>query len=258
MKDYNRKTGLVECINSHGDVDQFPRVTMADVLHIYRVTISGFERVKKASLPSTAPVPSLNKCVQNTHCSSVKGIVSDLDNCKRAETICKTWSKPYKNPTLCEVKEAAELAEQGFLTSLKRMVLLNLDVTSIPSEQLSHLASIVTDEVFINDVRGDVNCIFSSLTTDVLNIDNMTISAMDTIKLVDALISNVKKLQLGWRGQVTLDVDDVTHYDGLGKCKIIWCYNDTGDRYKEKLRRLAQKINWKVREEDNGSILISR
>ena len=126
VKDYDRKTGLVECINSHGDVDQFPRVTMAEVLHIYRVSISGFERVKKASLPSTAPVPSLNKCVQNTHCSSVKGIVSDLDNCKRAETICKTWSKPYKNPTLCEVKEAAKLAEQGFLTSLKRIVLFQV------------------------------------------------------------------------------------------------------------------------------------
>ena len=134
----------------------------------------------------------------------------------------------------------------------------NMDVTLVPPAKLSQITLFVKGDLFLNNLKGDISWILSNISCSNLNIDNMSINATDTKTLVYALIHNVKNLELGWQGMVTLDVEDVTHYDGKGKCEVIWCYNDTGCQYREKLSRLAKKINWIVKEGENGSVMIAR
>ena len=58
---------------------------------------------------------------------------------------------------------------------------------------------------------------------------------------------------------VSLDIRALTQYSGQGKCVSVRCYRGTADRYKEDLKRWAEKINWTVSLEiDNDRIFIER
>ena len=169
VKSYDAATGVFECMNSHGEVDKFPKVAMKDVISLHRVSCSGVEKVKKISLSSPTP------CDKTKQCSIFHSVpMPDLDKCKKVESICKSWSHFYKNPTLSEVQEAAELAYQQCLTSLKRMVLRNMDVTLVPPAKLSQLTLIVKDDLFVNNLKGDISWILSNISCSNLNIDNMS------------------------------------------------------------------------------------
>ena len=62
-----------------------------------------------------------------------------------------------------------------------------------------------------------------------------------------AMESGVYELWLADNGSVGLDIRALTQYSGQGKCKEVWCYGHTADRYMEKLRRWAQRINWTLK-----------
>ena len=40
---YNPSTKMVECINSHGPKDQFPSISLHDIVKLYRVTCSAVD-----------------------------------------------------------------------------------------------------------------------------------------------------------------------------------------------------------------------
>ena len=93
VKSYDAATGVVECMNSHGEVDKFPKVAMKDVISLHRVSCSGVEKVKKTSLSSPT------QCDKTKQCNSFHNVsMPDLDKCKKVESICKSWSHFYKNP----------------------------------------------------------------------------------------------------------------------------------------------------------------
>ena len=141
----------------------------------------------------------------------------------------------------------ASLAHHGMLDSVKNIVLLNLDLTSVPTEHLAALASCVTGCVVINNVSNyDLNSFLASLKCPWLGISNQTLSSEETRALVWAMESGVEDVKLGNMGEVSLDITALTQYSGEGKCLSVTCYDDTAERYKVKVRIWARRINWRV------------
>ena len=62
VKSYDAATGVFECMNSHGEVDKFPKVAMKDVISLHWVSCTGVEKVKKTSLSSPTPCDKTKQC----------------------------------------------------------------------------------------------------------------------------------------------------------------------------------------------------
>ena len=176
----------------------------------------------------------------------------------QAAKIRDKWALPYK-ARLPDIKNAASLAHHGLLGSVHNLLLI--DLPSIPFKHLASLASCVRNGVFIFNIRNcDIVSLLDSVNFRWLNISTQTLSSEETRALVRAMESGVERVVLGkvcQLGDVSLDITALTKYSGQGKCWEVR-YNDTGDRYREELRSLAEKINWKVSLDDTFTIVIAR
>ena len=129
------------------------------------------------------------------------------------------------------------------------MDLCNVDLTSVPAEHLASLASSVTRMVTIENISGcNLVTILDNVKSRVLNISNQSLGREETQALVRAMDSGVEELVLD--REVTLDIRDLMEYSGQGKCRWVWCSNDTADRYKEQLRTWATNNNWIVQNDN--------
>ena len=64
------------------------------------------------------------------------------------------WLKDRPGPTVSMMRLAAQLAWEGHLPCVQEMKLWYMDLSDIPRDQLGKLASIVTDEVIINNITA--------------------------------------------------------------------------------------------------------
>ena len=119
-------------------------------------------------------------------------------------------------PPLSQVASAAALARQGFLTSVRSLALVDVDISGVPTEDLAKLLGCVTESVIIENLRGDVTSVFSNINCVILVIDKMSLSPVDTQALVSAMDTRVEEINL--HEGVTLDLETLTQYDGTGKC----------------------------------------
>ena len=149
-------------------------------------------------------------------------------------------------PFLPEITTAASLAQHGLLRSVMWMRLKNVDLASVPAESLASLASCVTRNVDIHNVRNcDIISIMNHVKCEGLSISRQSLSSEETQALVRAMESNVEWVQLGygdgrWDGEVILDITALTQYSGQGKCGVVKCWYGTADRYREELSSWAQ------------------
>ena len=67
------------------------------------------------------------------------------------------WSQFSHGPSVLEVRSAALLAWEGYLTSVKYMNIRNMDISDIPCDQMAKLASIVTDRVVIWNITHNLD-----------------------------------------------------------------------------------------------------
>ena len=151
---------------------------------------------------------------------------------------------------LPEITTAASLAHHGLLGSVKFMTLVH-DPASIPTEHLASLASCASCRLYISNVsNSDIFSILDSVKCKQLHISRQTLSTEETRALVRAMEAQVEMVRLGFEGwrEVNLDITTLTQYNGQGKCRRLDYYNenDTADRYREEVRRWAEKINWRV------------
>ena len=93
----------------------------------------------------------------------------------------------------------------------------------MPTEDLAKLLECVTENVYIENLRGDVTSVFSNINCVVLAIDKMSLSPVDTQTLVGAMDSRVEEVNL-YEG-VTMDLETLTQYDGTGKCDFLRTWN---------------------------------
>ena len=142
------------------------------------------------------------------------------------------------------------MAKLGLITSVKKMWLRGIDIRSIPADNISALASVVTDFVGIVRVTGDIIPVLSSVKSRRLWIQSMTLDADVTKALVTAMQTRVEQVWL-YR-DVRLDPSVLTQYDGHGKCRKVECWSR---EYQDTLHNWAGKVGWKS---ENGGWIVSR
>lgn len=149
----------------------------------------------------------------------------------------------YFNSTT-NVTTAASMAKMGIITNVERMDLEdNIDISSIPSDNMAALCSVVTDWVGIEGVTGNVQTILANVKCKELGIADMNLDHDDTECLLEAMRNNVEDVELYY--DVSLDIDVLTQYDGLGKCGKLWCWWD------ETLSNWASAVGWKYNGHNN-------
>ena len=164
------------------------------------------------------------------------------------------------DPKLSEITCAASLAHHKLLGSVVGMWLHDVDLTSIPAENLVSLASCVTENyierVHIQNVSG---CGLITILDNVkiekrmLVISKQSLGTEETQALVRAMESHVEKVMLYFK--VTLDIRVLMEYSGKGKCREVECDYYAAYRYREHLRALATSRNWKVTHDYVGFII---
>ena len=73
---------------------------------------------------------------------------------RKAAEIKQCWSTNFHLPFLPRVQCAAYLASRGYLTAVRHLQLVNLDLTQVAAEKLGHLCQCVTDRVYIDSILG--------------------------------------------------------------------------------------------------------
>ena len=170
----------------------------------------------------------------------------------------RTKWESFHSPILPEITTAASLAHHGFLRSVNTMNMNDLDLASVPAEHLASLAACVTGHVVICNVNNtDLISILDSSKSKGLCIVKHSLSTGETRTVVRAM-ANVEKVVLGLYGDVTLDISTLVTYGGRGKCKRVGFTNNTAVKYREEVRRWAQRISWTVTNDDSFQIIIER
>ena len=149
---------------------------------------------------------------------------------------------------------AASLAHHRLLGSVRELVLMDVDLTSVPAEHLTSLTSSVMEHVgiAINIDKVsicDLVTILDSVKSEEMSIIRQSLGSEETQALVQAMESHVEQVWLGWG--VTLDIRVLMKYNGQGKCWKVLCDRDTTRKYEEQLRTWAKSRNWKVDCEDD-------
>ena len=112
------------------------------------------------------------------------------------------------------------------------------------------------DLVSIDNVSGDISVILSNIECKKLWIDNQELSCDTTESLVTAMSNSVEVV--GLRSGVHLDdIGALTVYHGMGRCRSVACYGETGRRYRSQLEAWAHNIGWGLSGKDSNYYIIS-
>ena len=166
------------------------------------------------------------------------------------DTIQADWSEASSHePSEAEIKRVALLALEGHLTSVNFMNIKAINITDIPKDQMEKLTSIVTQRVDIDYMAhaDQLGSTLSSATCSDLWLNNMELTETETQALVTAMRDRVQRVRLGYN--VTLDIEELTKYDGQGRCSHIQVHGDTRNMYKKRLKRWTAFKRWKVTED---------
>ena len=154
--------------------------------------------------------------------------------------------------SLSKIVTAASLAHHGMLDSVKKIILRDVDLASVPAEHLASLTSCVTGLVDIMNVENcDMVSILDSVNCESLYIRKQNLNSEETWALVRAMESRaVEYVVLGLSGDESLDITALTQYSGQGKCtKMKICsYRKGLYRYWIQVESWAEAINWHVSE----------
>ena len=156
-------------------------------------------------------------------------------------------------PTKDEIKTAALLAWEGHLTSVEMMVIKDIDITDIPCEQMENLISIVTENVWISNTThsNQLGRLLANVKCQELLLEKMRLSESETRALVTAMTDQLQTVGLG---NVILDIEELTQYDGMGRCKKLRVCDYTG--YENRLRYWAFLKGWTVTVEGERASLV--
>ena len=96
---------------------------------------------------------------------------------------------------------------------------MNKSIKDIRLDQMEKLTSIVTGEIYIHNMHmthaNQLGGILASVKCPHLRLLNMELSEAETRALVTAMRDRVQRVEL-W--EVYLDIEELTQYDGLGRC----------------------------------------
>ena len=171
-----------------------------------------------------------------------------------AAKIKADWSRGSHIPSEAEITTAALLASEGHLTSVEKMLIEDISIIDIPRNHLEKLSMIVTEQVDIDGINHaeQLGSILSCIKVPYLWLGNMELSEAETRALVTAMRDRLKTVVLS---DVTLDMEELTKYNGQGHCGWLCVEDDTKTRYGERLREWAADQGWTVTERDNSLMM---
>ena len=174
-----------------------------------------------------------------------------------ADNIQAAWSQSSYYPREDELKTAAQLAQEGYLSSVKYMRIRNKNLSEISSNNIGKLSSIVTDRVVIENIppSSQLGAILASVQSEVLDLQDMLLNKENTGALLTAMPARVREVKLGHN--VTLD-PKVPPYDGQGHCTELWVGGNTRDKYGPGLRRWAEDRRWTVTVDNSAWLAMKR
>jgi len=179
----------------------------------------------------------------NGNTINVINLLSDPKKRFEADRIKEEWRQITHKPIVSEVKQAAQLACEGYLTSVEYMNIGNMNITKIPSDQMDKLTSIVTKRVMLENITDNIelSSILASVRCTRLQLLNVELSEVDTWALVTAMRVHLEEL---WLENVTLNIEELCQYEGLGKCRELTVCGDTRRKHESYLRRWAAQKRW--------------
>ena len=159
-------------------------------------------------------------------------------------------------PDEAELKTATQLAQEGYLSSVKYMKIVGRNISEISSDNMAKLASIVTDEVSIYYITNStqLGAILANVQSRNLNLYYMSLSEENTKALVTAM-SRVPAVVLG---VVTLDPELLSAYDGQGSCNLLAVGGYMRGKYGARLKKWAGDIGWTVTQDSDEFLRIER
>ena len=200
--------------------------------------------------------------------------ISKADPQKQTEAykIQAAWSQWSHFPSEAELKRAAELAQEGYLSSVKFMKIINKRVSKIPSDNIGKLVSLVTDTVFIANMTKKIehwididnknafrqlDAILANVQSEVLRLEYMWLNEENTRALVTAMRTRVQSVEL--YDITTLDPELLSAYDGQGRCTGLALYGeDTRRSYGARLKRWAGDRGWTVTQDNSVRLVLKR
>ena len=188
----------------------------------------------------------------------IKAFIKAYKDTRRneADYIQADWSNGLYRPSEAEIERAALLAWEGHLTSVKYMIIKNISITDIPRNHMERLASVVTGFVHIQmmDHADQLSSILANIKCTRLFLCNMELREAETRALVTAMKDRVQFVRMG---HVTMDIEELTQYDGQGRCSWFMMGGKTW-RHWEKLRRWAADKGWWMGHDVNGGLEMGR
>ena len=168
-----------------------------------------------------------------------------------AARIQADWSQPAHWPSEAEIKRAALLAWEGHLTSVECMRIVDRSIRDIPWGHMEKLASIVTEKVTISNMThtDQLSSILANIKCQLFWLRRMDLSDTETWALVTAMRDRVGLVILD--EDVTLDIEQLTQYNGQGCCIGLGLCCDTRTRHGERLRRWVASKRWTVTRDDD-------
>ena len=148
------------------------------------------------------------------------------------------------SPSQAQVSSLATFIHHGYITEMHNMELMNIDLSEVA--HASSLADVnVTNNVFIDNVTGNISALISRIKSHDLVIYKMRLSTEDTAALVQGMQTNLVEVILGGK-LVELDMDTLLTYDGRGLCGVVQCCGETGERYGDQLATWGETRGWSV------------
>ena len=172
------------------------------------------------------------------------GELTDPQKQTEAENIQAAWSQDTYTPKLSELKTAAQLAQEGYLTSVKNMKIWRKDLSEISSDQLAKLVSIVTGKVSIERIYNpvsEVGTILASVESEELYLRFVKFSEENNLALVTAMKDRVQRVALDYVQNVEPEL--LSDYDGQGRCSWLQLKGDAAVRFNTRLRN--RWVNYK-------------
>ena len=135
-----------------------------------------------------------------------------------------------------------EFGDPPLLKRYLPMRLFELDVSTIPYEDMANLTKCAKSEVFIVNVQGDLSPVLRSIKSGTIFLSKMDLSSADTSLLVSSMINGAKIVHLmdKW-GEVTLDMEALQQYDGRGKCGQVLFHGGAAITYSAQIKKWAKK-----------------
>ena len=162
-------------------------------------------------------------------------------------------------PILPEVKTAALLAQEGYLTSIDWLRIENINISDIPNNHIVKLASIVTEGVIIYNMihAKQLASILVSIKVKCpgLRLDNMQLSLADTRSLVISMRNRVEDVLLY---DVAVVIESLCDYDGRGHCTMLRVWGLTRLKHADRLRRWTTDVGWTVKRDDDECLWLQR